>query len=159
MTENEKVKKWFKTELSMRIEESLDAIDCEDVMDICIKALEEIQQYREIGLTPKMVKEMIESEKLASHQAIIRGAKLEQYEAIGTIEEFKVLKNTDIPIIHGKAELDLNDNEVRNKAIDEFVIKLKRVRGYGLITNFDRPFGVTFNKLDEIAEEMKGGAE
>lgn len=49
MTENEKVKKWFKTELSMRIEESLDAIDCEDVMDICIKALEEIQQYREIG--------------------------------------------------------------------------------------------------------------
>lgn len=56
-------------------------------------------------------------------------------------------------------ELDLNDNEIRNKAIDEFVIKLKRVRGYGLITNFDRPFGVTFNKLDEIAEEMKGGAE
>ena len=92
MTENEKVKKWFKTELSMRIEESLDAIDCEDVMDICIKALEEIQQYREIGLTPKMVKEMIESEKLASHQAIIRGAKLEQYEAIGTIEELKALK-------------------------------------------------------------------
>lgn len=84
---------------------------------------------------------------------------IQQYRAIGTIEEFKVLKNTDIPIIHGKAELDLNDNEVRNKAIDEFVIKLKRVRGYGLITNFDRPFGVTFNKLDEIAEEMKGGAE
>lgn len=56
-------------------------------------------------------------------------------------------------------ELDLNDNEIRNKAIDEFVIKLKRVRGYGLITNFDRPFGVTFNKLDEIAEQLKGGAE
>ena len=47
--------------------------------------------------------------------------------------------------------------EIRNKAIDEFVIKLKRVRGYGLITNFDRPFGVTFNKLDEIAEQLKGG--
>lgn len=83
---------------------------------------------------------------------------LSEYKGIGTIEEFKVLKNTDIPIIHGKAELDLNDNEVRNKAIDEFVIKLKRVRGYGLITNFDRPFGVTFNKLDEIAEQLKGGA-
>ena len=52
-----------------------------------IKIFEEIQQYRAIGLTPKMVKEMIESEKLASHQAIIRGAKLELYEAIGTIEE------------------------------------------------------------------------
>ena len=85
--------------------------------------------------------------------------KVQEIEAIGTIEEFKALKNTDIPIIHGKAELDLNDNEVRNKAIDEFVIKLKRVRGYGLITNFDRPFGVTFNKLDEIAEQLKGGAE
>ena len=45
------------------------------------------------------------------------------------------------------------------KAIDEFVIKLKRVRGYGLITNFDRPFGVTFNKLDEIAEQLKGDTE
>ena len=99
--------------------------ELQNAVDIAIKALEEIKQYR----------------------------------AIGTIEEFKALKNTDIPIIHGKAELDLNDNEVRNKAIDEFVIKLKRVRGYGLITNFDRPFGVTFNKLDEIAEEMKGGAE
>lgn len=47
---------------------------------------------------------------------------------------------------------------IRAKAIDEFVIKLKRVRGYGLITNFDRPFGVTFNKLDDIAEQLKGGA-
>ena len=49
MTENEKVKKWFETELSMRTEESLDAIECEDMMDICVQALEEIQQYRAIG--------------------------------------------------------------------------------------------------------------
>lgn len=52
-----------------------------------------------------------------------------------------------------------HEKEIRNKAVDEFVIKLKRVRGYGLITNFDRPFGITFNKLDEIAEQLKGGAE
>ncbi|MBO5853133.1 MAG: hypothetical protein J6Q61_00175 [Bacteroidales bacterium] len=49
MTENEKVKEWFKTELSMITEESLDAIECEDIMDICVKALEEVQQYRAIG--------------------------------------------------------------------------------------------------------------
>ena len=54
MTENEKVKKWFKTELSMREEESLDAIECEDMMDICVKALEEIQQYRAIGTVEEL---------------------------------------------------------------------------------------------------------
>ena len=70
---------------------------CCSAIPLAIQALEELQQYRAIGLTPKMVKEMIESEKLASHQAIIRGVKLEQYEAIGTIEEFKALKEKDTP--------------------------------------------------------------
>lgn len=55
-------------------------------------------------------------------------------------------------------ELDTMFKEIRAKTIDEFVIKLKRVRGYGLITNFDKPFGITFNKLDEIADQLKGGA-
>ena len=64
-----------------------------------------------------------------------------------------------VPVFRVEQALEHYKKEIRNKAIDEFVIKLKRVRGYGLITNFDRPFGVTFNKLDEIAEEMKGGAE
>lgn len=64
-----------------------------------------------------------------------------------------------VPVFRVEKALEHYKKEIRNKAIDEFVIKLKRVRGYGLITNFDRPFGVTFNKLDEIAEEMKGGAE
>lgn len=66
MTEIEKVKKWFKTELSMREEESLDAIECEDMMDICIKALEEIQQYRAIGTVEdfKALKEKNEPKKI-----------------------------------------------------------------------------------------------
>ena len=65
----------------------------------CILTNEEAamwKEYRAIELTPKMVKEMIESEKLASRQAIIRGVKLEQYEAIGTIEEFKALKEKSV---------------------------------------------------------------
>lgn len=49
-----------------------------------------------------------------------------------------------------------HDIEICNQTIDEFVRKLKRVRGFGLITNFDKPFGITFNKLDEIAEELRG---
>ena len=64
-----------------------------------------------------------------------------------------------VSVFRVEQALEHYEKEIRNKAIDEFVIKLKRVRGYGLITNFDRPFGVTFNKLDEIAEEMKGGAK
>lgn len=61
-----------------------------EMCSMAIQALEEIQQYRAIGLTPKMVKEMIESEKLASHAAIIRGAELELYQEIGTVEECRI---------------------------------------------------------------------
>ena len=88
MTENEKVKKWFATELSMREEESLDAIDCEDIMDICVKALEEIQQYRAIGTVEdiRFIVENIGSIKL-----------LKEYTAIGTIDEFKALKEKNEP--------------------------------------------------------------
>ena len=45
----EKVKKWFDSELSMREEESLDSVECEEVKEICLKALEEVQKYRAIG--------------------------------------------------------------------------------------------------------------
>lgn len=37
----EKVKEYFKTELSMLPEESLDAVECEEVMGICLKAIAE----------------------------------------------------------------------------------------------------------------------
>lgn len=50
MTENEKiVKEWFESQLSMCIEESLDAIECEDIMHICLKAFNELEQYKAIG--------------------------------------------------------------------------------------------------------------
>lgn len=47
---------------------------------IIAKALSELMEHRVIGLTPTMVKNMIESEKQASHAAIFRGAKLDYYE-------------------------------------------------------------------------------
>ena len=37
----EKVKEYFKTELSMLPEESLDSVECEEVMGICLKAIAE----------------------------------------------------------------------------------------------------------------------
>lgn len=55
-----------------------------------IKALEEIQQYREIGFTPKMVREMIKSEQEATHYALIHDVMLKQYEEIGTPDECQI---------------------------------------------------------------------
>ena len=37
------------------------------------------------------------------------------------LEELKATKSSDIPIIHGKEELELHDKAIRNKAIDDFV--------------------------------------
>ncbi len=59
-------------------------------IEVAIKALEEIQAYRAIGLTPKMIKDMIESEKKACHDALVKGAALKQYHDIGTVEECRV---------------------------------------------------------------------
>lgn len=40
------------------------------------------------------------------------------------LEELKVIKDGSIPIIHGKAELELHDKAIRNKALDDFVGRL-----------------------------------
>ena len=40
------------------------------------------------------------------------------------LEELKAIKDGSIPIIHGKAELELHDKEIYNKAIDDFADKL-----------------------------------
>lgn len=37
----EKVKEYFKTELSMLPEESIDSVECEEIMGICLKAIAE----------------------------------------------------------------------------------------------------------------------
>ena len=39
-------------------------------------------------------------------------------------EELKSIKDGSIPIIHGKAELELHDKAIRNEAIDDFVKKI-----------------------------------
>ena len=40
------------------------------------------------------------------------------------LEELKAIKDGSIPIIHGKAELELHDKAIRNEAIDDFVKKI-----------------------------------
>ena len=41
------------------------------------------------------------------------------------LEELKSIKDGSIPIIHVKAELELHDNEIYNKALDEFIYTIK----------------------------------
>ena len=46
----------------------------------------------------------------------------EEHEQIAEwLKELKATKSSDIPIIHGKEELELHDKAIRNKAIDDFV--------------------------------------
>ena len=42
------------------------------------------------------------------------------------LEELKAIKDGCIPIIHGKAELELHDKAIRTKAIDDFVQVVKK---------------------------------
>lgn len=45
-----------------------------------------------------------------------------------------------------------------NKAIDDLVLQCKKVHARGLITNWGKPFGIEFDKLDEVAQQLKEGA-
>ena len=87
----------------------------------------------------------------------------------------------EIPIIHGKAELEEHDKRIRNKAIDEFAERLKEVlKGMQMVelqgedvcpcgeTGEECPYinhdigcqycarERTIKDIEEIAEQMKG---
>lgn len=67
----------------------------------------------------------------------------------------------EIPIIHGKAELEEHEKEIRNKAIDEFVEKLAtNVESFQAEVNGIRADLMTEDYFHEyiwnIAEQMKG---
>lgn len=125
--------------------------------ETCKKALEEIQAYRAIGTVEqlqfmKSVSEMSD-DMLKSLADSIRARM--KYEAIGTVEEFKELKDGSIPIIHGKAELELHDREIRAKAIDEFAERLNQKNYDGKLSCFGWHEFID-KEIDEIAEQMKG---
>lgn len=82
MTENEALKQ-------LQVGYLGDTEDLVQAKHIAIKALEEIQQYREIGLTPELI------EAMRGHNiAMIND--LEEYQEIGTVEEFKALKEKSV---------------------------------------------------------------
>lgn len=44
--------------------------------------------------------------------------------------------------------------EIRTEAIDEFIKGCKATHD-GLICNWDKPYGITFERMEEIAEQLK----
>ena len=82
----------------------------------------------------------------------------EQYQLADWLEELKVIKDGSIPIIHGKAELELHDKAIRNEAIDDFKSRLEeRILAGKMI---DEKFAYIDNcDIDEIAEQLKAGGK
>lgn len=72
------------------------------------------------------------------------------------LEELKAIKDGGIPIIHGKAELELHDKAIRNEAIDDFAEKLSiafdetDIEEYGFYPK---------NLVRQVAEQLKAGGE
>lgn len=79
---------------------------------------------------------------------------LEQYRAIGTVEELQGLKDGSIPIIHGKAELELHDREIRAKAIDDVLETLSKHDDILSVIPAADLQGIIC-----VVEQLKGGAE
>ena len=75
------------------------------------------------------------------------------------LEELKSIKDGSIPIIHGKAELELHDKAIRNEAIDDFVHKVKEHHYLlsDVINSTD--YGMFTVGIEQIAEELKAGGK
>lgn len=103
---------------------------------------------------------------------------LKQYRAIGTIEEFKALKEKKnvLPIAAIKiskedmqkmidekvAQIELDIQKIRAKAIDEFTHQLKENLNQEFPSNYEstRPYFSLENArliVDDVAEQMKAG--
>ena len=67
------------------------------------------------------------------------------------LEELKSIKDGSIPIIHGKAELELHDKAIRNEAIDDFIYECDKYCGFYSGKNKS----ITRKDVLKIAEQLK----
>lgn len=67
------------------------------------------------------------------------------------LEELKAIKDGSIPIIHGKAELELHDKAIRNEAIDDFIHECDKYCGFYSGKNKN----ITREDILKIAEKLK----
>ena len=159
MTENEAIKQ-------LQVGYLGDTEDLVQAKHIAIKALEEIQQYRAIG-TIEEVRMLKDYKEL-----------YDVYKLIGTIEEFRNLKykKNVIPIAtiefskedmqkivdEKVAQIELDIQGIRAKAIDEFAERLKNFISKNVEdaeSSNDLCCEIFQSEIDEIAEQMKAGAD
>ena len=67
------------------------------------------------------------------------------------LEELKAIKDGSIPIIHGKAELELHDKAIRNEAIDDFIHECDKYCEFYSGKNIS----LTREDILKIAEKLK----
>ena len=67
------------------------------------------------------------------------------------LEDLKAIKDGSIPIIHGKAELELHDKAIRNEAIDDFIHECDKYCGFYSGKNKS----ITREDILKIAEQLK----
>lgn len=67
-------------------------IDENTALDMAVEALSEVGQYRATGLTPSMVHDLIKSCKAHEKNALENAHIVDEYRAIGTVEEFAYAK-------------------------------------------------------------------
>ena len=121
-----------------------------EALNMAIKALEEIQQYRAIGLTPELI------EAMQGHNiAMIND--LKEYQEIGTVEEFQALRNASELWEHNN---NLAYKQGRIDAIDEFVKEIEAEYDNDGCPNVSDylDYKISIRHLQKIAEHLKGGA-
>lgn len=125
-----------------------------EAFGMAIKALEEIQQYRAIGLTPAMVQDLIKSCKKHEKNALENAHIVDDYREIGTVEEFKALKENEPKCedCAGCTNWLCDCANIRANAIDEFAEQMKEL----VYKWIDKGF-IAVGCIDKIAEQMKGG--
>lgn len=149
-------------------------------LTIAIQALEEIQQYREIGTVEETQKKMEELERwhtdrineniknpfaytstLICHNCDHKDEYIEElesevaeYKTIGTIEEFKALKEKEELFDRNIKMFESIGLKIRQKTIDEFVERLKKHEQENWIDH--QEYGITWSDIEKIAEEMRG---
>ena len=104
-----------------------------------------------------------EDEISACHRSAEKHEQLAEW-----LEELKAIKDGSIPIIHGKAELELHDKEIYNKALDDFAKALITMyERYDIDDVFESSDTYSYTSacyifehyIDEIAEQLKAGGE
>lgn len=153
MTENEAI-----NELQANIDLPFGFTVSDEVSEIAIQALEEIQQYRAIGTVEGCEKAMdFELARQDKSLAEVIDEYL-KYIKIGTIEEFKDLKEKEERFDRNITMFNSIGLEIRNKAIDEFMkqveVEYDNDACPGVTDWMD--YKISIRDLFRIAEEMRG---